>query len=183
MASRAKVSFSKTHSSIEDIEEYYVDSETALNHYFNPLNFTEIPDRFIGYTKSEFDTELKTRKETLDRMCSLEILATIEARLRIDYLVRCQNKKRDKLSRQLRKIYQTKVNKASLVDDIIATWKHIFPEHKTRLDYLVKALDYRNWLAHGRYWLPKKTPHLYKYDYLDMFTLASDILSNMDLYE
>jgi hypothetical protein len=183
MASIKKVSFSQSHSSIEDIEEYYVDSEESLNYYFNPLNFGVIPDRFIGYTKIEFDDELKTRKETLDRMCALEVLAAIEARLRIDYLVRCQNKKRDGFSQKLRQIHQVKANNASLKDDIVAAWKENFPEHKTRLDNLGKALDFRNWLAHGRYWQATKSPHIYKYDYLAIFTLASDILSNMDLKE
>jgi hypothetical protein len=183
MASRTKVSLSNDHSSIEEIEEFYVDSETALTYYFNPSSFKEIPSHFVGYTKIEFDNELKTRKETLDRMCSLEVLAAIEARFRVDYILRCERKKKDILSRKLREIYQVKANRASLVDDIVATWKQLFPEHKTRLDNLGKALDYRNWLAHGRYWQSVKTPHIYKYDYLALFTLASDILSNMDLYE
>lgn len=183
MASINKVAFSKSHSSIDDIEEYYVDSEGSLNHYFNPSNLATIPSKFIGYTKDEFANELRNRKETLDRMCSLEILAAIEARIRIDYLVRCQNKKRDPFSKKLRAIHRKKTHKASLIDDIAAAWKQDFPSHKARLDNLGKAIDFRNWLAHGRYWLPKKSPHIYKYDYLAIYALASDILSNMDLHE
>jgi len=133
-------------------------------------------------SKQEFDNkiqlnaELKSRKEHLDRMCVLEILATLEAKFRIDYLMRCQKKKRDKLSKAFREIYKKKKNKASLNDDIIRTWKNEFPLHKTRLDKLSKALDYRNWLAHGRYWLPKKSPHIAEYDYLSIYSLAVDII-------
>lgn len=180
MASIKKVAFSQSHSSIDDIEDYYIDSEESLNHYFNSAM---VPARFIGYTKNELDNELKDRKQTLDRMCSLEVLAAIEARIRIDYLVRCQNKKRDSFSKKLRAIHNKKNNKASLMDDIAMTWKQHFPEHKARLDNLGKAIDYRNWLAHGRYWLPKKSPYIYNYDYLAISLLASDILSNMDLRE
>jgi hypothetical protein len=177
-----KVSFSEQHGSLEDIEEYYVDSENALNCYYEPSSAGRIP-KFIGYTKEEIGNELKSRKESLDRMCSLEILATIEAKFRIDYLVRSQKKKKDDLSKKFREIYRTKKNKASLTDDIILTWKSEYPQHKTRLDNLGKALDYRNWLAHGRYWMPKKSPHISKYDYLTIYTLASDILEKMELHE
>jgi hypothetical protein len=179
-----KVSFSGQHGSLEDIEEYYVDSESALNCYFEPSSAGRIiPARFIGYTKEEIGNELKSRKESLDRMCSLEILAAIEAKFRIDYLVRSQKKKKDDLSKAFRKIYRIKKNKASLTDDIIRTWKSEYPLHKTRLDNLGKALDYRNWLAHGRYWMPKKSPHISKYDYLTIYMLALDILGNMELHE
>src|SRR5690606_4166895 len=136
-----------------------------------------------GYTTNEVNEELMIRKEALDRMCSLEILSAIEARLRIDYLVRCQKKKKDELSIKFGTIYKRKEAKASLTDDIFLKWKEVYPVHKKRLDRLGMALDYRNWLAHGRYWQPKNTPHIHRYDFLEIYTLAVDILDNMDLVE
>tara|TARA_B110000211_G_scaffold99557_2_gene115936 strand:+ start:7930 stop:8487 length:558 start_codon:yes stop_codon:yes gene_type:complete len=184
MASIKKVAFSNQHSSLEDVEEYYVDSEDSLNHYFiTSGSVGGISARFIGYTKKEIGEELKTRKDTLDRACSLELLAAIEAKFRVDYLLRCQNKKKDYLSKRFRAIHRKKANRASLEDDIISTWKKELPEHKTRLDHLGKALDYRNWLAHGRYWQPKKHPHISQFDYLTIFNLATDILTNIDFHE
>ncbi|HIF5584154.1 MULTISPECIES: hypothetical protein [Vibrio harveyi group] len=176
----SKVAFSNKHSNLEDIEEYYVDSDAALRDYF--LSPTVSP-KFIGYSLQELQNELKIRVDSLDRMCSLEILSTLEARFRVDYLLRCQKKKRDRFSKKLRAVYHKKKNNASLVDDIIGTWRKEFPEHKTRLDNLQKALDYRNWLAHGRYWQTKKTPHISSYDYLSVYTLADEILGNIDLIE
>ncbi len=179
-----KITFSHQHSSLQDIEEYYVDSENSLNHYFVTSNsVSEISVRFIGYSKDEIGKELKERKDTLDRSCSLELLSTIEAKFRIDYLLRCQNKKKDNLSQRFRSIHRKKANKASLGDDIIFIWKTELPEHKTRLDNLEKALDYRNWLAHGRYWQPKKHPHISQFDYVSVFNLTVDILENIDFHE
>jgi hypothetical protein len=178
------VSFSRKHSTLNDIEAYYVDSADALNFYFDPSGISDHFDiRFHGYSRIMIDHELKLRKEALDRMCSLEILASLEARFRLDYLVRCQKKRKDDLSKNLRDIYKKFENKASLKDDILYTWKMVFNEHKTRLDELGKALDYRNWLAHGRYWFPKKSPHIARYDYLSIYALAADITSNMELFE
>lgn len=180
MSSLKKVSFSNVHSSISEIEEYYVDSEAALENYFSG---NELSSRFIGYSLKMLQDELKEKKATLDRMCSLELLASIEARLRIDYLIRCQKKHKDSLSRKFREIYSEKANRASLLDEIAFTWQQEFPEHKARLDNLRKAIDYRNWLAHGRYWQSKKTPHIYKYDYLAIYNLTTDIFNEMDLLE
>jgi hypothetical protein len=184
MAKRKKVSFSNEHSPIDDVEDYYIDSENSLNSFYNIDSSSQnIPAKFIGYSEVELTEELKIRKDTLDRMCSLEILAAIEARIKIDYIIRGQNKLRDDFSKKIRVIYDKKESRAALVDDILSTWKSEYPEHKARLDNLGKALDYRNWLAHGRYWQPKRTPHIYKYDYLSIYALASEILLNMGLLE
>lgn len=184
MAKKKKITFSNEHSKIDQIEEYYSDSEESLNAYYCSNSLLGVmPARFVGYSRDEIDRELRGRKDTLDRMCSLELLAAIEARLRIDYIVRGQDKLKDEFSRKIREIYREKENRASLTDDILFTWKKEQPKHKARLDDLGKALDYRNWLAHGRYWQPKKSPHINKYDYLSIYALASDILGNMDLVE
>jgi hypothetical protein len=184
MARRKKTSFTNKHSAIEDVEEYYVDSEYSLNLFYDiNLGLGQVPSKFVGYTKGELLDELKERKETLDRMCSLEILSAIEARIKIDYIVRGQNKMKDSFSKKMREVYDAKGNRVSLKDDILSLWKKEQPEHKTRLDNLGLALDYRNWLAHGRYWQPKKTPHIYRYDYLAIYALASEIITNMELVE
>lgn len=184
MARKKQTSFSNNQSTIEQVEQYYNDSEESLNSYYSisPLNVL-VSAKFIGYSIDEINRELKERKETLNRMCSLELLAAIEAKLKIDYIVRGQDKLKDDFSKKMRQVYNSKANRASLVEDILFTWKQERPQHKTRLDNLGKALDYRNWLAHGRYWLPKKHPHINRYDYFSIYALATDILSNLDLIE
>lgn len=184
MGKRKNTSFTNLHSKIDDIEEYYVDSEESLNAFYDvDFESGEISAKFFGYSKDEVFEELRVRKETLDRMCSLELLSAIEARVQIDYIIRGQDKLRDNISRKIRAVYDIKGNKASLKDDIISVWRTEHPEHKTRLDNFCLALDYRNWLAHGRYWIPKRAPHINKYDYLSIYSLAEDILDNMDLLE
>ena len=176
----SKVAFSSAHSSLSEIAGYYSDSEYALEAFYFELH---PGDRFLGYSKEELQEELKERKQVLDRMCSLDLLAAIEARLRIDYLMRCQKKYKDALSREFRRIYKEKENKASLVGDILKHWKRLHPVHKARLDNFQKVLDYRNWLAHGRYWQPNRSPHIFKYDYLEVYMLTKDILGGMELVE
>lgn len=184
MGNRQRPSFSNEHPTIEEISEYYIDSEESLNSYFPHISMNgNFPTKFIGYTVAEVIDELKTRKETLNRMCALETLAAIEARFRIDYINRSKNKLKDPLSRKLRAIYRKKENRASLPDDIISTWKAENPGKKNILDEFSRALDYRNWLAHGRYWIPKKHPHISRFDYLSISILASQVISGLDLVE
>ncbi|MNV02604.1 hypothetical protein D3C71_928430 [compost metagenome] len=173
-----KVRFSQQHSKIEDIEKFYFYSEQSLIPYFSEKN-----SYFTGFSISELDEELKQHKLVLDRMNALEILALLEARFRIDYLIRCQERKKDDFSRALREVYKQRENKASLTDDILKLWKEFYPQHKTIFDSFQKALDYRNWLAHGRYWEPKKSPHISKYDYLTISLIASEIMKNLILFE
>jgi hypothetical protein len=55
-----KVSFSRQHSSLENIEGYYADSENSLNNYFNSSSAgTLFPIRFFGYNTNQIDNELK----------------------------------------------------------------------------------------------------------------------------
>lgn len=173
-----KITFSNTHSTIEDIEAFYFHSEKSSS-----LHFIETNDFFIGYSKFELENELREYKNSFDRMCSLEVLAMLEARFKIDYLLRCQNKRKDILSKKFRLIHKEKENRASLTDDILLSWKIIYPQYKKELDKFQKALDYRNWLAHGRYWQPRHAPHISQYDYLSISLLGSEILKKMDLIE
>lgn len=173
-----KVRFSEQHSTIEEIEKFYFYSEQSLIPYFSERN-----SYFTGFSILELNNELREHKLALDRMSALEILAFLEARFRIDYLIRCQKRKKDILSRAFREVYKSKENKASLTDDILKVWKENCPQHKPILDSFQKALDYRNWLAHGRYWEPKRSPHIVKYDYLSVNLIAGKILENIFLFE
>jgi len=170
------IKFSNQHSTIEEIEQFYFHSLTSLNYYFD-----EKSGYFIGYSRTELHQERKDHLRCLERMISLEFLTLLEASFKIDYLIRRQKKLKDELSKSLRKIYNQKGTKASLVDDILKAWKASYPANKPLIDKFQKALDYRNWLAHGRYWEPKIHPHLSEYDYLSVQLLASTILREFDL--
>jgi hypothetical protein len=51
---------------------------------------------------------------------------------------------------------------------------------KSLIDDLIGAFGYRNWLAHGRYWIPKLGR---KYDYESVYKPAEDILGNFPFVE
>ncbi|MEG3128989.1 hypothetical protein SC171_14730 [Pantoea cypripedii] len=180
----AGVSLSDEHSSLEEIEDYYVVSNNALYDFYSTSSLsTVIPARLIGLTKDEIEKEIKEKQLMLERMCSLELLSALEARIKIDYIHRVKEKFKDNLSRDFRQLHKRKQNKASLVDDLLHLRKKNINGNDKEINEFIKAIDYRNWLAHGRYWIPKKAVHIRKYDYLSIKTLAIDILSKLDLIE
>ena len=157
--------------SLLKIADYYDDSEKALRLFFSPENHG-YSLRFIGYTRDEVEEELKLRLQELDRAVSLSILSALEALFRIDYLTRCYNKKKDPLSRKMRGISRKKGVRTSLENDILRLWKEVCPEYKSFNSEVIPAFDYRNWLAHGRYWEPKLGRN---YDYNSLYDLAYSI--------
>lgn len=179
------VSLSNEHSTLDEVEHYYMTSNIALyDFYANISDETKsIPVSLIGLTKEEVEKEKNEKQLMLERMCALELLAALEARIRIDYLCRVKQKRKDNLSRDFRRLHKKKENKASLVDELLKFRKQNDTSTERQVNELIKAIDYRNWLAHGRYWLPKKAAHINKYDYLSIKTLAIEVLSNLDLIE
>ena len=111
--------------------------------------------RFVDYNINEIEQELQARLDELDRLTSFSILSSLEASFRMDYLTRCNQKKKDALSRKMRRMYQIRGSRASLEDDILRLWKEACPEYKSFISEVITAFKYRHWLAHGRYWEPK----------------------------
>jgi hypothetical protein len=167
-----KVSFSNEVLTIKEIQDYYARSEHALREFC--LNNRQY---FIGYTLSEIEEELDKYIQELDKSCSFTLLAAIEAYLRIDYLQRCYNKEKDVLSRDLRALFKIKNSRASLDDDILTLWKkHL--SSSCSISELRGALHYRDWLAHGRYWVAKLGRN---YDFFELLKLAIFLQNELDI--
>jgi len=159
-----KVSFSNDVLSIKEITEFYSRTERALRSFYQNDN-----RYFVGYTMDELEEELEKYIDELDKSCTFALLAAIEAYLRVDYLQRCYVKRKDSLSKDFRTIFKDKGSRASLTDDILAQWAKYLSSRSSISD-LRAALHYRDWLAHGRYWVAKLGRN---YDFFDLLTLAT----------
>ena len=182
-----RVTFSGEHKDIDEIIQFYNLCYDAIYSYKKQLVDTDrIPEEFIGLTKEEFELLFEKKLKDMDRMFSLELLSSIEANFRMDYLNRVYNRKKDSLSRTLREIFKEKSPRVSLEENILENWKSEYPAFKKYLSDYKGAIKYRNWLAHGRYWTPK----LPKYDVFEVYTICrnmKEILINIErnrlLYE
>ena len=102
----------------------------------------------------------------------MTVLASIEASFRVDYLQRNYAKKRDDLSRAFRDLYREKQQRASLTDDILEAWRRHSNVGPKLVGDIRSAFRYRDWLAHGRYWVAKLGR---PYDFETIYDLARDV--------
>ena len=140
----------------ESILEYFDISKEALTRLGHSLlesiktNETEFSDRFFGMTPAEIRAELRKSSKELEREVTLALTASFEAMIRIDYMSRSKGKKKDAISVAYRELW-SKHNRNARLEDILDTWKEEACEaHK--VGKLKQLLQYRHWLAHGRYW-------------------------------
>ena len=170
MADR-RVSFSNEELPIKEIDAYFEKTEKALRSFYQINN-----SDFTDYTLDGLENERDQRIEELDKSTAFTILAAIEAHLRVDFLQRCYNKEKDSLSRKFRNLYKKKGFMVPL-EDILELWM----QHLTRksvISELRGALNYRHWLAHGRYWVVNLGR---KYDFYDVLTLAINIQTELGI--
>jgi hypothetical protein len=159
--------------SLVDLAHYHRDAEASLQLYFsssNP-NFFAI---FVGERLSEVTEKLDNRILETDMRSGLAVMASVEAAFRLDYLWRRKAKKPDAVSNAFRKYRGTKVR---LDEDIWETWKVIHPTMGPLISELRSAFNFRNWLAHGRYWTAGQ-----KYDFQALYLLADAVLTTFPLF-
>jgi hypothetical protein len=169
-----RVSFSDERLEPTEIATHQRDVESSLTLYFSAAA-PAFASRFDGYAADEVSDELGNRLNESDLISSLTVLAAVEAAFRIDYLQRCYKKKKDRLSRALRTIYQEKRQHASLEDDIFEAWVVNASGTGSIIGELRGAFKFRHWLAHGRYWKPKLGR---RYNFDDVYVLADQTLNS-----
>jgi hypothetical protein len=167
-----RVSFSPDILRIGQVAEKHTDIERSLIYYYHEPGLPLRDPKFVGYSNEEVQTEFRERRLELDRDSSLGILAALEANFCVDYLVRCYNKQKDRLSREFRDLYKAKGHQARLEEDILGLWKKCVPTAKPLISKIIGAFRYRHWLAHGRYWVPKLGR---TYEFLSVYLLAQEM--------
>ena len=169
-----RVPLSSEELTIKEIEDYYLATERALRSFYDKSN-----TYFVGYTFDELESELNSRLEELNKATAFTVLAAIEAHLRVDFLQRVYNKDKDDLSRKFRALHNEKGSRVSLSEDILELWKdHV--AKKSVVQDIRAALNFRHWLAHGRYWVAKLGR---RYDFASVLTLAvyAQNVTNIDM--
>ena len=129
--------------------------------------------QFTGQANQEIDRFFATQREQLNLLTMFELLATVEALLRLDFDHRVRNKLKDGISRRFRQIAARDWN-ARLDEDILQAWKD---EHSVKVADFRAALKLRHWLAHGRHWHPKLGQG---YQPADVYAGSSDLLRSLN---
>lgn len=125
--------------------------------------------RFTGWTLPEIEEHFATVLDEVDHQISLSLLAAAEAVIRVDFFSRVYRKRKDAVSRQFRDLCLSETRHADSnlrvgFNDILSVWAFESPSCRSALARFRGALNYRHWLAHGRFWAPKLgmrySPHI-----------------------
>lgn len=162
---------------LDEISAYHRDAEKSLRLYFAKTS-SDYELKFFGMTDKEVGELLSKRILETEIRSSLALLTSLEALFRVDFTLRCRTRSKDDLSRHFRSVERATGPRVRLEEDILEGWKVHFPEKAGLIGEIRSSFNYRNWIAHGRYWTPKLGR---KYDYFYLELLAVQIMSNFSL--
>jgi hypothetical protein len=157
----ARVSLSGKEKSIDFILNWYEDQIEAIrdlrNKIVSSIIFSDtqikVNSKFITLTIDEINEYFENSEDELEHLVCFDLISATEAFLRVDFNNRVDRKDKSDIGKTFRALNKKKGKKISLQEDIIETWKEATGD-KSFSNFL-GLLNYRHWLAHGRYYNPK----------------------------
>lgn len=170
----------------ESIKRMYEECKAGIELYFDPERNPSYLADFAALTDTEILERKEKELEELSLRSSFFLLAYIESLFRTDFILRIESHKKgksDELTKSYKKIYNPaqRLYTYSLKDVIFDKWKTYVDEKimSVQMQNIIRSLpqyfDFRNWMAHGRYWKFKEQNYLKKYNYLQIQILLGSI--------
>ena len=174
-----RVSFSPEILEFEKVAVSHSDIAKSIRFYYGQPSMQILDPKFVSYSIAEVEQERDQRLEDLDKNSAFNVLAALEASFKMDFHTRCDNREKDDLSRFFRNLRKKRGDKISLEKDIFEVWLTHFSAKKSIISDLKAAFRYRNWLAHGRYRIPKIGKN---YDFPSLYLLAQEVDQELPLH-
>lgn len=170
----------------EKIWDVYDHYKRSLDYYFDPSQNVDFKEEFAGLSNEEIDEQKRSLLDELSLRSSFYLLTYIETLFRTDFILRIESNKKgytDILTKEYKKIYKPtdRLYSYSLKDVIFKNWKRYIngkqysKEMRDILNTLPQYFDFRNWIAHGRYWVFKEPNYKQKYNYDQIRIVLSQI--------
>lgn len=117
--------------------------------------------RFSNMAPDEIDSALRSMASELDIQINLLLIASGEANLRIDFRDRVERRRKDPVARRFRDLERQRKargRKGVRLEDILKVWaEESSGSVRTHVGSMGKLLLYRHWIAHGRYWVNRRS--------------------------
>lgn len=171
----------------EDIQMMYEYCKQGIEQRFDPIANPNLCNEMPGFTEEELEQIKQDLLDELSMRSSFYLLAYIETLFRTDFVLRLETNNKKKYQDVLTQAYKREYNPVkrlfsySLVEVIFENWKRFVvnkPNSKEMTDILnnlPQYFDFRNWMAHGRYWIFKESSNIHKYDYMYIRMLLAHI--------
>jgi hypothetical protein len=183
-----RMSISSNRIGVDDVWEYYETMRAAIVQFAEAakqslIEGSDLRDPMLfGMNLAELDAYFENLLDEADKQACLFLIASAEAAIRVDFLERVYEKRKDRVSRAFRDIYKSRCEhdktRVRLDRDILETWASEITRAKTAVGTFKGALKFRHWLAHGRYWVPKLGR---KYDPIGIVQIVMDLFGVIGL--
>ena len=134
-----------------------------------------VPPRYFGKTHDELAELFEEQRAELRWAVVLNLIASTEAALKVDFIEKVIQNKKDATSKVFVALYKTQQLRVKLTD-LLDIWRSRSTDHamSEAVRMFKEALKLRHWLAHGRYWKPKLVRD---FDPQDVFAICDGLLT------
>lgn len=136
---------------LDEVANYYDNSMKAIDVYYDISNVN--PD-LIGLSLKEVKAKRREVLTELTIECGMMLMSAVEAAFRTDFVLRCRKSRKEQIDRDFKEILKgvKELYQVRIKEDLIDRWAEEYPDEKHHFSLLKNRFDYRNWVAHGRYW-------------------------------
>jgi len=136
---------------LNDVASYYDNSKNAIEQYYDP---SFVNPSLVGLSPREVKAKRDKLLRELSIECGMMLMSAVEAAFRSDFVLRCRKSKKEQIDRDFKMVLEgvKELYQVRIKEDLIDRWAEEYPADRHNFSLLKNRFDYRNWVAHGRYW-------------------------------
>ena len=136
---------------LSEVAEYFECSKKAIDTYYDTSHIN--PD-LVGLSAKEVKAMRGKVYRELTIECGMMLMSSVEAAFRTDFVLRCRKSRKEQIDKDFKKVLDgvKELYQVRIKEDLIDRWADEYPTDKHHFSLLKNRFDYRNWVAHGRYW-------------------------------
>jgi hypothetical protein len=139
-----------------DVWDYYqrsLEAIDALHRSLKPPSMVAMGSRFFAMTGDEVEQSIRAMIRELEYEVVMTLTAGFEALIQVDFRKRVAAKRKDPVSRRMHKLVGRRDRPKWIpVEHLLKIWKECHGKAQV-IGQFNQLLEFRNWLAHGRYWV------------------------------
>jgi hypothetical protein len=143
---------------VEEIWDWYEEVSEAIAERREKIqtilgnNPSNVPEKFFYMSEKDIEYHFDVLQSDVDTYVCMALVASFEASLYVDTAKRIGKKCKQGISKDLKKVCKHNSIRPKL-DKLINCWgDYCCSQEFAKFN---EAYDFRNWIAHGRYWIPK----------------------------
>ena len=120
----------------------------------------DIPDNFKFLSLEQAKQQMKENAQELNLISCFQLISAAEGRLKYDFQLKVENSLKSNLCKDFRTIFNNKEKNMKYIDiqSILDIWKKHYPSPiiTKYIGSFKELVNFRNWIAHGRFWRPSR---------------------------